>query len=215
MSPSRGDGRAHAPQDAPSVWSRAADGGAAGPLWLLLATLDAVHLHVVLALLAVAYLSWKVRLAHHSAAVSVACPCTRASLPRAARVRGVTLIPRLLPLRRLSHATEDEPCGQQAPPHSPRACCLVPWAAAVSPQSGPPLTRHHLPWCPFLFCPHRQGRTRSALLTRNTPRACLASPLPRGSRVGGTNQRTGRELLTGRHRHCFSLSLPPTTTARR
>ena len=56
------------------MWSRAADGGAAGPLWLLLATLDTVHLHVVLALLAVAYLSWKVRLAHQAAAMSVACP---------------------------------------------------------------------------------------------------------------------------------------------
>jgi hypothetical protein len=65
MAPSRGDGRADAPQDAPSVWSRAADGGAAGPLWLVVATLQAVQLHVLLLALLAAWLTWKVRLAHH------------------------------------------------------------------------------------------------------------------------------------------------------
>jgi hypothetical protein len=60
---------------------------------------------------------------------------------------------------------------------------------------------------PIPLLSHRPGHTRSALLTGNTPRACLASPLPRGSRVGATNQRTGRHLLTGGHR-CFSLPIP-------
>jgi hypothetical protein len=51
------------------VWSRAADGGAAGPLWLVVATLQAVQLHVLLLALLAAWLTWKVRLAHHGAAV--------------------------------------------------------------------------------------------------------------------------------------------------